>query len=1024
MRETTKYFRDVLKASSQEIIDFKGKDYAEFNEEEIEKGLLSPETVTDKLNIEWKSQDEEIEEEREIIIATKTLCMNYEYLEGTIKGISELGSLLFIPARINKKGRLLIPKDQQMPWIPRDYLEPMCEKVLSFGKMSDMDSYYDVTDSDRSQIKSWCDYLEYARNLFSKVTNNDYYDDIFARDGKKYRFDGKYYVFLNDRVIASQHIIALYDFILDNKENRLYEKFTGGNIANEKPLKEINSRDGIIKHVGQMNGAYCLSPSQRNAMNHFVELEEGDILAISGPPGTGKTTLLQSIVATMYVERALKEGQAPIIVASSTNNQAVTNIIDSFGSINASFDENFERKWISGSNSFATFMTSGKRRGEAEGKGYQVLEVNGEGFFKNVESEENRTKAEKSFLTGYKLVFASEEKNISECKEEIHKCLLKVDNARRLCIDSITKISRELKLTNSVYAVEKDMQIYDNLNEKESHLKNRISDLDSKICQLKNSLELFSRERERLTYRMDEWNRLYYSIPWYIRLFSFIRSFKKRIENTIYSYMNIEEVERHGQIVRYETIIQDYKNIRNGVDGKILDLRRKISILSDEKSNMLKRINELERLASDFSEQVSSLYCILPKLKERTPTCEEIKKKSLLELNELLDAVRYIEFWLAVHYFEARWLETSNPLSINQMGKTFEKVLTTMYRRTAMLSPCFVMTFYMLPKHFKAYLGDNAYTYLDDLIDLLIVDEAGQTTLEVAFASFSLAKKAVVVGDENQIPPVYGVSHIVDKSIAIEKEVIKSKAEFENLKNVKMTCSSSSVMGRALLCCNYNEYEHGLFLSEHRRCYDEIIDYSNKLLYEGRLKPMRGTAVNENNKLLSQLQLRPMDYIQVDSETSETIGTSRFNKLEAEEIIKWIRVKYEMLKMCYQDCSENELLAIITPFKAQSNYIKKLLKTELPELADKVNVGTVHTFQGGEKKVIIFSSVYGRSEGYNFIRSNKNLMNVAVSRAKDAFIVFGDLRGFQKDDKTTDGLLREKVGFKEKITSGNPTYSF
>lgn len=66
----------------------------------------------------------------------------------------------------------------------------------------------------------------------------------------------------------------------------------------------------------------------------FEEIGEGDVLAVNGPPGTGKTALLQTIVADMYVKAALEENDAPVIVAISTNNQAVTNIIDSFGKIN------------------------------------------------------------------------------------------------------------------------------------------------------------------------------------------------------------------------------------------------------------------------------------------------------------------------------------------------------------------------------------------------------------------------------------------------------------------------------------------------------------------------------------------------------------------------------------------------------------------------------------------------------------------------------------------------------------------
>ncbi len=107
-----------------------------------------------------------------------------------------------------------------------------------------------------------------------------------------------------------------------------------------------------------MGGSYPLSPSQREAMNHFGEINEGNLLAVSGPPGTGKTTFLQSVVADMYVKSALQKEKAPIIVAASTNNQAVTNIIDSFGQISEIGISNLEHKWITGTNSFAVYFPS------------------------------------------------------------------------------------------------------------------------------------------------------------------------------------------------------------------------------------------------------------------------------------------------------------------------------------------------------------------------------------------------------------------------------------------------------------------------------------------------------------------------------------------------------------------------------------------------------------------------------------------------------------------------------------------
>lgn len=93
--------------------------------------------------------------------------------------------------------------------------------------------------------------------------------------------------------------IDLYNELLKQDENKLYAKLTNGEIEPQKQLIPNDNVKKMMQHAGQMNGTYPLSPSQREAINHFNELKEGDILAVSGPPGTGKTTLLQSIVADM-----------------------------------------------------------------------------------------------------------------------------------------------------------------------------------------------------------------------------------------------------------------------------------------------------------------------------------------------------------------------------------------------------------------------------------------------------------------------------------------------------------------------------------------------------------------------------------------------------------------------------------------------------------------------------------------------------------------------------------------------------
>ncbi|MDN3709312.1 hypothetical protein QW060_20050 [Myroides ceti] len=73
------------------------------------------------------------------------------------------------------------------------------------------------------------------------------------------------------------------------------------------------------------------------------------------PPGTGKTTLLQSIVANEVVQSAVKGHDPAVIVACSTNNQAVTNIIDSFFSVTQKPGLLYER-WLPNLKGFGLYL--------------------------------------------------------------------------------------------------------------------------------------------------------------------------------------------------------------------------------------------------------------------------------------------------------------------------------------------------------------------------------------------------------------------------------------------------------------------------------------------------------------------------------------------------------------------------------------------------------------------------------------------------------------------------------------------
>jgi superfamily I DNA and/or RNA helicase len=102
-------------------------------------------------------------------------------------------------------------------------------------------------------------------------------------------------------------------------------------------------------------------------------------------------------------------------------------------------------------------------------------------------------------------------------------------------------------------------------------------------------------------------------------------------------------------------------------------------------------------------------------------------------------------------------------------------------------------------------------------------------------------------------------------------------------------------------------------------------------------------------------------------------------------------------------------VGIVTPFSRQAALIRKQLKRhDLPPLT----VGTVHSLQGDERHLVLFSCVYGdgdQNTGKFYDRSH-NMLNVAVSRAKDFFLVFGHPEVFGKDGgERPSGKLRKRL---------------
>ncbi|NGP45704.1 DNA helicase [Bacillaceae bacterium SIJ1] len=942
----TRYFRSSVAA--EEKITFENNPFEKITYESLDLGHLD-ETYYESTIGGKKNQDVV-----DVILIAKTFKTDFSAQQKVFTNLDDMTGLFYIPARLKKDGKLYAP-EEKYPWIPREFLTPFIDDELAVGTVKDYDEFLSVHFQDLKKDYSWKRYLTFAKRLYESVTKEPFSSNKI----KNAALEPHVYLVEDTTVRASHHILQLYDHLLREQlpDLPLYDRFMEPNFT---ALKEKIPHDRLAmeRHTAQMGGDYPLSPSQRECTEHFTMMGEGDILAINGPPGTGKTTLLQSLVATTYVDHALAEQDPPLIVASSTNNQAVTNINDSFGKIKKRWsDRCLEERWVTGVDRFAVYFPSSTRIKDAKNKGLLYTNTRKEHFYRDLMNESNRN--------------ASKEKMLKMCSAFFSKDVHSVESAKNLLHQELTLLQQGQKTL---------LQAFEQLEELNSD-RLPVNDLLESLAAKKIETETHWKE---VGERYNAWKRHFSEMPFYLKWFSFLPSVKQKIMQRNEAFMQPNEAQAS---MSNDAILMMYSN-------QLKKLREDIQALDLHMDLVSQHVSACKDVFNTMS-----AYHDLP--------LDTLPFTHLEEVNTFLDTTfRYASFWMAVHYYECRWL-LSKPIHKNQISTNYPDVMQAFYKHLSLVTPCFVMTFFQLPSLCKVY-EDGRNKYLFNHIDLMIVDEAGQVTPEVAACSFSLAKKAVVVGDVHQIEPVWKTSQALDKSLAMGAHGVATNEEvqslFQRLQDVGLNTSESSVMKIACKSTAYEKFgDRGLFLSEHRRCYDEIIAYCNALVYEGRLEPKRGLGVKDQGYLLD---LPHLGHIQVHSTKSEKRAGSRYNTAEATFIGCWVQEKYDQLLAAYPGEAPENVLGIITPFKQQKAELMRHLPSRITQ---HIKIGTVHTFQGGECRVILMSTVYGSQDGCFFIDAKPSLLNVAISRAKDSFLIFGDLGCLSESENQPSGLLRQMV---------------
>lgn len=218
------------------------------------------------------------------------------------------------------------------------------------------------------------------------------------------------------------------------------------------------------------------------------------------------------------------------------------------------------------------------------------------------------------------------------------------------------------------------------------------------------------------------------------------------------------------------------------------------------------------------------------------------------------------------------------------------------------------------------------------------MDEASQVSVETGLLALTCAKNAVIVGDTMQLP------NVITDDDKLKLDEIRKSYDIPDSYDVARHSFLSSVLATLPMVPE-------TLLREHYRCHPDIINFCNQRFYGGNLLVM--TKRDDDEKHLLVLTTMPGQHCR-----------GHYNQREIDA------VKIELLPLL----RNREQTGIIAPYNKQVDQFH----TQIPD----IEVATVHKYQGREKDVIIMSVT---DDVITEFTDNANLLNVAVSRAKDKF---------------------------------------
>ena len=297
---------------------------------------------------------------------------------------------------------------------------------------------------------------------------------------------------------------------------------------------------------------------------------------------------------------------------------------------------------------------------------------------------------------------------------------------------------------------------------------------------------------------------------------------------------------------------------------------------------------------------------------------------------------------------------------------SFRSLFKRSFNAMITLKPCVMLS----PTNVSKFLPQEK-----DMFDLLIIDEASQLKVVDGFGSLLRSKKAIIVGDKNQLPPI---ERFVKVNNNLEEEDISIADESESL----------------LEFCENFYSKYGLKW-HYRSKYPELISFSNREYYKNELVVF--PSIESGHKAISHYDLSNKGFF-TDNKNNPIEADSLLHALKM-EIRHQIQInQYKSLGIIVSNSSQKKYIIekIEEDFEKDAFFIKQQKNVG----SEKLFVKDIENVQGDERDIIFISTVYGKNKDgkiyqrfgtFNEANSHR-FINVMMSRAKEHIHFFTSLK--------------------------------